>query len=173
MKKRLFSNNKGNSLIELIMVMMLLALFGVTIYTLIYSGSRTQQKIHQDKTSQVDARIGLNYVDVKLRQNDAQGKIEIVVNPMTGENAILIKERTFGEEYDTWIYFYNGELLEFLGYPDETPMYDYSWVIVEADNFLVSENPDTGIITNTIVYQYDGKQKEMSTMVYLKSSGVE
>jgi len=171
--KKLFVNNKGNSLIELIMVMMLLVLFGVTIYTLIYSGSKTQQKIHDDKTAQVDARIGLNYVDVKLRQNDAEDKIEITTNPMTGENAILIKERTFGEEYDTWIYFYNGELLECLCLPDEEPMYDYSWVIIETDDFRVSANPDTGIVTNTIIYQYDGKQKEMSTMVYLKSSGVE
>ena len=155
------------------MVMLLLALFGVTIYTLIYSGSRTQQKIYADKAAQVDARIGLNYVDVKLRQNDAEGKIEIAPNPMTGENAILIKERTFGEEYDTWIYFYNGELLECLSLPDEEPIYDYSWVIIEADAFRVEEHPEDGTITNTIVYQYDGKPKEMSTMVYLKSSGVE
>ena len=172
--KKLFANNKGNSLIELIMVMMLLALFGVTIYTLIFSGSQTQSKIHADKNAQVDARIALNYVNVKLRQNDASGKIEIVANPLTGEEAILIKERSVaGEEYDTWIYFFNGELLEFLGFPDEEPIYDFSWVIVESDDFVVHYSQEDGTITNTILYTYDGKPKEMSSTIYLKSSGVE
>ena len=172
--KKLLANNKGNTLIELIMVMMLLALFGITMYTLIFAGSQTQQKINENKNAQIDARIALNYLNVKLRQNDAAGCIEVVDNPLTGEPAIRLRSNEVpGEEYDTWIYFYDGEILEYIGFPEDTePVYDFSVLVVKAEDFVTQYDAEGGTIVNTVFYTYNGAQKQMSTTVHLKSGGI-
>ena len=62
-------DDKGSTLVELVMVMMLLILFGFTTYTLIYAGSETQRKIIEDKDAQVDARIAISYLNVRLKSS--------------------------------------------------------------------------------------------------------
>ena len=165
--KKPLNNRKGSSLVELVMVMMLLMVFGFTIYSLIYAGSETQAAILENKDAQVDARIALSYVNVRLRQNDAAGKISIIPNPNTGQNAIVIKERD--EWYfDTWIYWSNGRLIECITDPGEIPIDEWGFTIVEIEGFYTSLNPD-GTITNTVRYLYQGRIAELSSLVSLRS----
>jgi len=165
LKERL-ANNKGNTLIELIMVMMLLALFGVTMFTLIYAGSRAQETLGENKRAQIDARIGLNYVNVKLRQNDVADRVIVAPHPETSENAIVIRE----PEYDTWIYFHDGALYEFWGIRDDLPDLDRSNLIVRAADFRVTYDKTTGTLTNTIVYTYNGQsEREMTSTIHLQA----
>jgi len=192
------TNNKGNTLIEMIMVMTLLALFSVTIYTLIFAGGQTQQKIQANKDAQVDARIGLNYINVKLRQNDAAGWIDVRTNPLTGGDAIVISRPDFAP-YEMWIFFCEGERTYLDGETGEMVteafgeiregFYDYAELtaldadkenllelaicIIAADGFRTVMDAETGAITNTVLYTYDGKAKELSTTLQLKSGKAE
>jgi len=178
------TNNKGNTLIELVMVMLLMVLFGVTIYTLIFAGSQTQQRLQENKEAQADARIALNYVNVRLRQNDAAGKIRIVTDEETGRNAIAINEF---DPYEVWIFFHEyehvyvdeetgeevremrGELREAIPNPGEWPDPELSLAIISAEDFRVDLDPQRGTVTSTVFYMYDGKIKEMSATLYLNS----
>ncbi len=167
-----FNNTQGNSLIELTMVMMLLILFGFTIFTIIYSSSNAQQKLLANKDTQIDARIALSYVDVKIRQNDAVGAVNVVENPETGQDSILIRNETAENPYDIWIFYHDNGIYEFLGLPGELPSVDYSILILgnEDLSYTVDFDEEKKCITNTISYKYGNDIKDLSAISYLRSS---
>ena len=161
-------NNKGSTLIELIMVMLLLILFGATISSLIYSGGETQQRIIQEKNSQIDARIALSYLNMSIRQNDRAEKISVEQNPLTGGDSIVIKTRADWGGYDTWIFWADGRMYECLADPDEAPTMMQSVHIANISNFntRIDEN---GSIVNTIGYSAGGAEEELTSVIFLRS----
>lgn len=163
------NNTRGSTMVELVMVMLLLALFGVTTYTLVHSGTQTQARILQEKDAQTEARIVLSYIKVKLRQNDASGKISVEKAEITGKDAIVIKDRTEDYAYDTWIFCHDGMLLECLMPPDEQPTELSSFYIADAEKLDTTFDPDSGAITNTLYYYSNGSLQNISETVYLRS----
>lgn len=166
-----YTNNRGNSLIELIMFMMLFILFCLTTYTIIYSGSEAQQKISDNKDAQIDARIALSYISVKLRQNDEAGKISIEKNPINGENAIVIRNRADEEYFDTWIFCSDNTIYEFIGLPDETPDIDLSIAIIQSEalDYSINYDQQSNSINSKITYQYGKTKKEISSSMHLRA----
>jgi len=168
-----------SSLIELIMVMTLLVLFGMTIFTLMYSGADTQDRIMREKNTQIDARIAVSYINVKLRQNDMlnrdiDNQMKIGVRPisLTGRNAIVIRERTFDYEYDTWIYEYGGKLYELLTDPGDEPNEDnhkMGFYIVDVERMDTVFDAKNGTVTNTVYYSYNDGLDSITSTVYLRS----
>jgi len=155
----------------MVMVMLLLFLFGFTTYSLIYAGSETQHRIVDEKNAQVDARIALSYINVKLRQNDSSGLIFVRPNGVNGGNAIVIQYRDeyFPEyDYDTWIYWDRGYLYEILSMPDEEPAWFGANTIVGIAGFDTEIN-DGGVIVNTITYRYQGRFMTISNTISLRS----
>ena len=166
-------NHKGSTLVELIMVMLLLILFGITISTLIHSGGEAQEKIISEKNAQIDARIALSYLNMKIRQNDSAEKISIEKTEITGENAIVIKVRydSMYDDwigYDTWIYWADGFIYECLTDPGEQPEIGLSFRIAEAGRFDTAIN-ENGAIVNTIFYNVNGVDNEMQSTIFLRS----
>lgn len=172
--KKIIKNEKGNSLVELIMVMALLILFGVTIYTIIYSGAEAQNKIIENKDAQTDARIALSYVNVKLRQNDSSGRVSIETFPETGENAIVLKGVDYSGDVplDTWIFYDDNALYEYNGLSGEEPEKSLSLPVIESDGLVYSVEYDeeSNSIKNTITYEYGGESKTISSLIHLRSS---
>lgn len=150
------------------MVMTILVLFGMTIYSLIYSGKNTQEHIINEKDAQADARIALSYINVRLRQNDVNGKISVEKIDLTGKNAILIKECMDDYEYDTWIFCHNGMLMECLVDAGEQPTELDSFYIVDIEGVDTVVDPD-GCITNTVYYYYGKVLENISSTVYMRS----
>ncbi|MCL2707926.1 MAG: DUF4860 domain-containing protein [Defluviitaleaceae bacterium] len=160
----------GTSLVELVMVMMMLALFGVTIYTLISAGANAQARIIGQKDAQADARVALSFINVKLRQNDSADKISVEPIALTGKNAILIRERTDMYSFDTWIYCHEGRLYEFIAEPGELPL-EFGLPILDIEGLEVEFDESSGTVTNTVYYYYDGAVKSMTSSVFLRSAG--
>ena len=161
-------SKKGVMMVELAMVMMLLALFGITIFTLIIAGADAQMRIMTEKEGQADARIALSYINVRLRQNDSNGKIGIEPIAFTGQNAIVIRERNFEYEIDTWIFSYNGRLYECLTLPNQQPEEFLSIPIIDIEHLSTVLNDD-GSITNTVYYYYGDELLTLSSTVFLRS----
>jgi hypothetical protein len=149
------------------MVMLILALFGITIYAMIASGADTQMRIMGEKEAQSDARIALSYINVKLRQNDAEGRIVVKPIDLTGENAILIQEHEL--ERDTWIFHLDGMLYESIVSPGEQPDEWFSFPIIDVEYMETSFEPITGRITNTVYYSYSGEWQYLSSSVLIRS----
>jgi hypothetical protein len=157
-------------MVEMIMVMTLLILFGVTVFTLISSGSNAQNKIINDKSSQTDARIAISYLNVKLRQNSEADKISVKPCPITGVDSILIE--TGGESaYDTWIFFEGGALYEFLGSPGDEPSMNLSVKIMDIKGFDISYDGGSNSVTVKAIYDYNEATKSISATLNLRVSG--
>ena len=171
--QKFIKDESGNTLVELIMVMVLMVFFGFTIFTLIQAGSHTEQRIIDNKNAQVDARIALSYITVRVRKNDSVGRIEIMPVEHTGEDGILIRHRTFEDEYDRWIYFSDGKLRECITNPDEQPDDDLSDVIVEIDNFTVSYDGDKNALNASIEYEYGEGIETMNAFINLRNTKTE
>ncbi len=102
--------NNGQSLIELIIVMSMIALLGGVLLGLVSTGGSAYQKVSSTQDLQREARLALSYVTVKVRQNDVQGgiplsplnKIRILkVSPATGYWDIYVEGANLVEEDDT------------------------------------------------------------------------
>lgn len=87
----LIKNRKkqGNSLIELIVVMAMLGLLGGVLVGLITTGGNIYQKVSANSDAQIEARMALSYLTVKLRQNDVENGITL---PTT--NVVRINKAT-------------------------------------------------------------------------------
>lgn len=162
--------------VELIMVMLLLVLFGVAIYTLIVSGSNAQEKILADKKAIENVRIAMSYLDVKVRQNDENGKISVEPNPINALPSIRIQD----EGYDTWIYWYQdaawerGKLLECLVLENTAASIDTSFEIIDVDSFEPVYDKTLGTITNTVTYRNESSPdsdpiKKRTAVLHLKT----
>ena len=159
-------NQKGSTLTELIMVMLLLVIFGMSISWLIYSGGRAQERIISERNSQIDARIAISYLNMVIRQNDAAGRVSIRQNEITGENSIFIKEN-IDLPYDMWIYWADGYIYECFISPGGQPEIGLSQRIAEVDWFFTEMNG--GLIVNTIGYTVNGAEMELTGAIFLRS----
>ena len=168
MKKQ--KHTAGSSLIEIIMVMMLFILFGLTTYTLIHAGGEAQAKIIAERDAQLEARVAINYINVRLKQNDVRGMIAVYPDGgPTGQNAILIKERG-AYDFDTWIFHSNGVLKEALVFPGDPPndrpgMYK---AIAHIEDFSVMRQED-GTLLYIVTYISAGRHETLERVVALRA----
>ena len=162
-------NTAGSSLVEMVMVMALFILFGLTIYTLIHAGSNTKAKILAEKEAQIEARIAMSYINVRLKQNDVSGKISIEpTGGPAGQMAIRIAEHGDFFDFETWIFHSDNMLKESWVTPpsDEAGMYK---AIAAIDGFSIVEAAD-GALRCIITYTHGGKPATLESITYLRSA---
>lgn len=162
-------NRDGYTLIELLLVMMLLLVFGVTIFTLIYSGSETYERISNNKNAQSDARIALSYLNVKLRQHDYADGIAVKPFPGTGQNALVLYDYNVDGDLETWIFWSEGKLLECLISPGDVPDEALSFTIVDIEGFQISYDENHQAVTGVVTYAYNGRTLSQSCEIMLRA----
>lgn len=129
------NKNKGYSLIELIFVMVLLILFGLTTFTLVIAGSNTYGKLTNTRNSNSELRVALSYVNMKVRQNDSLNSISIQMASKGKGNAVVISKVMGGKPYETWIYCSKGVLREALVKKGVRPSEELSTEIAVISGF--------------------------------------
>lgn len=147
-------NKQGYILLELVMMVALIFLFGMAIYQIISQGKSTKEKIIARKTAQIDARIALSFLNVKIKQNDIKDRIKIKVFEQNQKNALVIEERTLDTNYDRWIYYYDGKLYECITDVGEQPIEELSTQIAVINDFNISYTKNKRAIINKIDYSY-------------------
>ena len=162
-------NEGRGATLELIMVMVFVIFFGLFALSLIASGAGVSERIAGNIDAQQDARLALNYVNVRVRQNDAVGRVEVATIPRTEAHGILIRHRTAAADFDRWIYFENGRLLEALTDPGQYPLYALSTAIAEIYSFNVSYQSGRNIVDIAIEYEYNGEIQYVSKAIRLRS----
>lgn len=98
--------------VESILVMFLFILFTASIGLLIVEGQEAFGNIVDNKNNNEDIRIGVSYVNMKVKQNNISGNIQLIESPYSELNALEI--RHYGEEegYVTYIVYDEGALYE-------------------------------------------------------------
>lgn len=101
---------KGTRLIERSMMWGILLIFLLTGVSLILFGAQTYESIGQDMESNFKIRTPMTYVATKVRQHDQVNSVE--VKALEGASALVLKEEDENSSYETWIYVYEGQLME-------------------------------------------------------------
>ena len=167
----LIKKNNGYSLIELLLVMVILVIFGLSTFTLVISGNNAYKNIIEKKTLNSELRVAVSYLDMKLRQGDGLGEIGVKKIPNGYNNAIVIHELVEGETYETWIYFNNGKLREAY-ILQGTPIVDQnSFAVAEIDGFDIRYNKIDGLYNFNVWKELNNKKYSFDSIIYLKSVG--
>ncbi len=164
-------NRKGSSNIEIIMTMILLILFGGSIFTLIYAGGTTQKRIIDEKDIKVNARVASSYINVKLKKYDEEGAISVQMNPLTNENALVFRDEPdpnyTNEELYTWIFFEDGILYTQAITEGEELISGLGVEIAQVDGFDVSIDGDK--ITSIIEYKHRDSIETLKNVAVVRS----
>jgi len=146
MKSKIVEPN-GYSLIEMMIVMMLLVLFGLGIFMLAATSSTTYQKLVEDKETDGELRIASSYLMTKIRQNDRMGAIRIEKSAINSEDALVIEETLGNEVYETWIYVSDGVLREATVLKETMPSDDVSFEVAKVDDVRFGLQDQSILIT--------------------------
>ena len=129
-------------MLEMIFVMALLMLLGVTTISLVISGSKAYSSITAGMTDNTELRIAVSYINMRIRQNDIRDLIRIEKNPINGQNAVVITEKAGSVSYETWIYYDSGILREGYIAAGETVKNDISFKIAKIDGLEIEVKSD-------------------------------
>jgi hypothetical protein len=103
--------------IESVTVMLVMIIFALVVFLVINAGSSAYNTIIDDKQSTENARVAYSYINMKIRQSDAAGCIDVVETEFGNTLKIDIEDG----EYCTYIFFSDGALYECLTFADKSP----------------------------------------------------
>ncbi|MBE0449624.1 MAG: DUF4860 domain-containing protein [Clostridia bacterium] len=145
MLKKLKGNEKGYSLVEMAVGMLLLLIFGTALLTLTASSAGSYERLVNEKAIDTEFRIASSYLTTKLRQNDRSGAVVLISQDTEPGVAIKISEDLSGEIYETWIYVADGFLKEVMIPAGVAFDGDYAFVIAEIDQMELIDDEE-GVI---------------------------
>ena len=122
--------------VESISVMLVLILFAFVIVMLISSGSHAYDHILDDKKATESTRVAYSYINMKVRQNDIAGRID-VVDTAYG-NALKID--VVDGNYCTYIFYADGGLYECLTIREDEPSTDAGNLITRISGFDIERD---------------------------------
>lgn len=108
------TNNKGFTLIELIVVLAIMGIMGSMLVSMMHTGAMTFRSTYDTADAQNDARVAMSYLTVKIRQNDARPNdgtdgIKVIVSDTGSFQTLQIKDSQ-NTGFSFWIYCADGKL---------------------------------------------------------------
>lgn len=101
---------ENRHIVDVLFVLALFCVFAVSALVLVIIGAGVYQKTVNDMNLNYSSRTAFSYVTEKIRQNDTASSISI--GSILGEDAIILTQEIEGEEYSTYLYEYEGCLME-------------------------------------------------------------
>ena len=111
-------------MIDSVFVISLMLLFVICALSVIALGAGVYKKNVANMAQNNDRRIATAYITEKVRQGDEGGAI--FCKEIFGTNALVIQHEVNGALYDTYIYEYNGSLMELFARDDLGVFYPQS-----------------------------------------------
>lgn len=140
--------------IESITVMLVMIIFALVTFLVINGGSSAYNTIIDDKQNTENARVAYSYINMKIRQNDAAGYIDVVETAFGDTLKIDIEDG----EYCTYIFFSDGALYECVTSADMPPSVSAANKITALSGF--SLNRSGNLISISCICGKDGKTME-------------
>jgi hypothetical protein len=101
---------------DLLMVLVLFAVYATGAVTLAAIGSNTYKHTTEAMQADYDTRTGVLYIAEKVRQNDVGGALSL--REFGDSTALVLTEQITGKGYQTWIFVSGGQLCEIMIAPD-------------------------------------------------------
>lgn len=138
-------SRRGYAGIEVVLVMLLLFAVSFLIFATVSAGSKAYLNLSESQKRDADLRVGLSFIDVKLKKNDVAGSVQIVDNPFGSGKAIRILSRSENQSFSTWIYCRDGGLFELFLRADAVPSADTASRIAQIDSMDITRE-GTGLL---------------------------
>ena len=101
---------KRSRLLEIVPNFLLFFLFACCMFFVLISGAKSYKNVTAVMEEQFSVNTCISYVTAKVRHYDSGGAVTI--GEIGDTEALLFKEKIKGEEYLTYLYCYDGNLME-------------------------------------------------------------
>lgn len=128
--------------IEPILVMILLICFCAAAAVLIGSGQQSFRRILDNRDRTGNLRIAFAYINMRIRQHDAAGRIVFMEDRVEGQDALVIYHSGPEEGLVTYIFHLDGVLWESYDFIDREPTREYSFKIIDLEHFTMEYHPE-------------------------------
>ena len=134
-------DQQKNHTIDTVFVICLLLLFVLSSLSVIAIGASIYKKNVREMADNSSHRIACAYITEKVRQSDEGGQVR--VEEIFGENALVLTKELKGVTYNTYIYDYDGNLMELFARSDLGSFCPQSGQkILKIDSFDIEEISD-------------------------------
>ena len=149
---------KSKHTIDTVFVICLTLLFLLSALSVIAIGASIYQKNVTMMASNSSQRIATSYISEKVRQNDINGAV--YVDELFGKNALVMAKEVNGSIYNTYIYEYDGQLMELFARSDLGTVYPQSGQkIMDVRSFDIKDVSD-GLFDVRLVLE-DGLEEQI------------
>lgn len=149
---------KSRHTIDTVFVICLTLLFLLSALSVIAIGASIYEKNVTMMASNSSQRIATSYISEKVRQNDVNGAV--YVDELFGQSALVMAKEVNGSIYNTYIYEYDGHLMELFARADLGNMYPQSGQkIMEVRSFDI-EDAAEGLFDVKLVLE-DGSEEQI------------
>jgi hypothetical protein len=136
------TRQRGTSFVALLNVLVLF-LFSIVSIGVALSAVRGFESIEQDRSDISELAVAMSYLHTRIRQNDCSGAVWIEPSPLYEGSALVISEWIDSVEYQTWIYWDHGMLVESFIQAGDNRIEEVSSPIAEIDGFeILSDTPN-------------------------------
>ncbi len=131
-------NKKDKHMIDSVFVICLMLLFVLCALAVIAIGATIYQKNVSSMANNNSHRIASAYITEKIRQSDINGSVG--TKDLFGEKVLVMSKEINGESYNTYIYDFDGKLMELMARDDLNVVYPQSGQkIMEVKSFDIEE----------------------------------
>ena len=141
-KSRQLLSQVGSGLLDTVFVLILLCVLTGVSLSLVSLGAELYQGISADMDQSYQLNTSLTYVANKVRQADVAGMVfveEFIAYPDIV--ALHLVEEYEDERFVTWIYCYEGQLMELFGQEEGEFVPEDGTPLVELSNFTFEQMP--------------------------------
>ena len=132
---------KRSHVIDTLFVLCLLFLFIISAVTVILIGAGVYKKNVEAMSENHSHRIACAYISEKIRQSDVKGRV--FTEEVFGQNTLVLQDEVDGVLYNTYIYNYDGWLMELYAKSDLDEIYPQSGQkILKISSFDIKEIED-------------------------------
>ena len=139
-----------------VLVLLVFAVFVASVLLVLLTGADAIQKLNERDQSSYDRRTVVQYITTRVRQGDRRGLVE--VREIEGRSVLVLSEQIEGTDYETYVYYYDGNLCElFVEAGLDMELEFGEWILPLKE--LTFEDEGTHIRANIVME--DGTAREM------------
>ncbi len=146
--------DKNRHVIDAVFILCLMLLFIISAFAVIIIGAGIYKRNVNTMAENYSQRIACAYITEKVRQSDNMGMI--YVDNLFDQNTLVMQEEVDGQLYNTYIYDYNGYLMELYANADLKELYPQSGQkIIEVISFDIKDISDNLMNVEIVINEGD------------------
>lgn len=152
---------------DILSVLTLMMIFAFLALSVALTGTSVYSRINEATRENTFMRTSALYLQQKLRREDGSSKISL--ETMGGSDALVFTRDYDGEEYHTYIYHYDGYLMEVMSPAAVLPSPQSGQRLTELSSFSVTQDANMG----TLLFSLGNPDGGTDTFIYSVRSGMD